>query len=306
MKILDFQFLHWLLLYYKFSIKAFGLKTKDFSTSQYIPKRMKILRDLRLSTKLLILLEITRKPHIKLKTIAEKIGISIQGVSEYLKIMNEEKLIQNIGGEYKVTTNGIQFLHKNFSELKDFVDKSIEKLDLIEVCAAIAKTKIKKGERVGLFMENGILNAYSGRKSKSSGFAIMDADIDEDVPVKNLEGIVELNHGKLCIIEIPSIIDGGSRKIDIKEIKNIYMNFKPNKIAVLDVVGISLAKKAKLKYDFEFAPQYSIIEAIQKGLNIMIFGTHDSVQNLRILNNEIGIMDFNEDIFKIKQSKDNV
>ena len=186
---------------------------------------MKILRDLRLSTKLLILLEITRKPRIKLKTIADKIGISIQGVSEYLKIMSEEELVQNIGGEYKATNKGVQFLHKHFSELKNFVDKSIEKLNLIEVCCAIAKTKINKGDKVGLFMENGILTAYAGKKSKSVGTAISDACIDEDIPIKNLEGIVELTQGKLCIIEIPSIRDGGSRNINIEDFCSLIKSY---------------------------------------------------------------------------------
>lgn len=255
---------------------------------------MKILRDIRLSTKLLILLEITKKENIKLKTIAEKIGMSVQGVSEYLKIMSREEIVQNIGGKYKPTKKGIEFLHKNFLELKNFVDKSINKLNLIEVCEAIAKNKIKKGEKVGLFMENGILTAYSKKKSSSFGIAMMDADVDDDLGIKNLKGIVKLTQGNLYIIELPSIKDGGSRNVNIEKIKKNYSKFKPDKIAVLDVVGIAVAKKAKLKYDFEFAPIYSIIDAVKKGLDVIVFGTSESIQNLRTAINEVELGDLDK------------
>ena len=262
---------------------------------------MKILRDLRLSTKLLILLEITRTPRIKLRSIADKIGISVQGVSEYIKIMINENLVEHIEGEYRATNKGVQFLHNNFTDLKKFVDNSIENLNLIDVCGAIAKTPIKKGETVGLFMENGFLTAYSNKKSNSIGTAEMDAMIDEDVPIKNLKGIVELNQGKLCVIEIPSIRDGGSRNLDIEKIIKIYKKLKPDKIAVLDVLGIALAKKVKLVYDFEFGVNYSIIDAVQKGLDVLAFGTLESVQNLEIMINESGLNDF--DKFKFEKEK---
>jgi len=77
---------------------------------------MKILRDLRLITELLILLDVINNPHVKLKNIAEKLDITVQGASEYLRRMRKEGFIQNIGGEYKATKKGIEFLHTNFSE----------------------------------------------------------------------------------------------------------------------------------------------------------------------------------------------
>ena len=73
----------------------------------------------------------------------------------------------------------------------------------------------------------------------------------------------------------------------------------PDKIAVLDVVGVALAKKAELKFDFEFAPNYSIIDAVQKGLDVLVLGTLESVQNLKIFINESNLIDFK--ILKITQ-----
>lgn len=241
---------------------------------------MKILRDLRTSTKLLILSEITTDSYSKLKPIADKLAITIQGVSEYMKIMQAEGLVQTIGGEYKATTKGVQLLHDNIRQLKDFVDKTMERLDIIDVCTAIAKTPVKKGETVGLFMECGILTAYSKKKSKSTGIAMSDVAVGEDLGVTGLEGVVELSSGTLFIIELPTIRDGGSRKVALEKVRKKISAFKPDRIAALDITGLALIDKLGLKCDFEFAPINPAIEAVQKGLSVMAVGSTGSVHNL--------------------------
>ncbi len=241
---------------------------------------MKILRDLRLSTELLILLEVIKDPHIKLKTIAEKLDITVQGASEYLRRMKNEGFIQSIGRESRATKKGIDFLHTNFSELKTFVDAKIAELDIIDVCAAIAKTPIRKGDEVGLFMENGVLTAYSGRTSKSKGIAISNAEMDEDVAIKDLDGIVTLSPGMIHIVELPSIQKGGSGSISIEGIRKLHDRLRPQKVGVMDAVSIAVVKKAKIEPDFEFAPLSSAVDAVERGLNVMLFASSDQVHNV--------------------------
>lgn len=241
---------------------------------------MKILRDLRLSTELLILLEVINNPHIKLKNIAEKLDITVQGASDYLRRMKKEGFIQNIGGEYKTTKKGIEFLHSNFSELKEFVDLKISELNIIDVCAAIAKTQIKEGDEVGLFMENGVLTAYSGRKSKSKGIANSNADVDEDVAIKDLDGMVSLSPGEIHIVKLPSIREGGSNSVNIEGIKKLSRRFSPDKIGAMDVVSGAVLKKAGIIPDFEFATLSASIEALEKGLNVMLFASNDQIHSV--------------------------
>ncbi|MEE9150780.1 MAG: winged helix-turn-helix domain-containing protein [Thermoplasmata archaeon] len=238
---------------------------------------MKILRDLRLSTELLVLLEVINDPHVKLKTIAEKLDITVQGASEYLRRMKKEGFIQSIGGEYRATKKGIEFLHSNFSELKEFVDLKIAELNIIDVCAAIAKTQIKEGDEVGLFMENGVLTAYSKRDSQSKGIALSDADIDEDAAIKNLGGMVSLSPGIMHIVKLPSIREGGSNLVSIEEVKKLYKELNPGKIGAMDVVSIAVLKKAGIEPDFEFATLSASIEALEKGLDVMLFVSSDQV-----------------------------
>jgi Predicted transcriptional regulator len=246
---------------------------------------MKILRDLRLNTKLLILLEITIVSHSKLKPIADRLGITVQGISEYMKIMQSEGLVHITGGGYKATKKGVQFLHENIRDLKEFVERTMKKLEVIDLCAAIAKTRIKEGERVGLFMENGILTAYSNRSSGSMGTAMFDAGVGEDLGIKDLEGVIELLPGKLCIIELPMIEEGGTHKIDTKKAKSL--TFKPDRIGALDIVGLSFINELNLKCDFEFAPMNSTIEAVQRGMNVMVAGSAESVHKMILAIDEI-------------------
>jgi putative transcriptional regulator len=241
---------------------------------------MKVLRDLRLSTELLILMEVIKNPHSKLKAIANKLDITVQGVSEYLRRMKKEGKIQNIGGEWRATKSGIEFLHSNFSELKDFVDSKMVELNIIDICAAIAKTPIKKGDEVGLFMENGLLCAYSQRDSKSKGIAESDAQIDEDVAIKDLDGMVSLSPGMMHIVKLPSIREGGSSAVPIKDVKKIVDKLNPQKIGVLDAVSQAVLKKVQIEPDFEFASMYSAIEAAEKGLNVMILVSSEQIASV--------------------------
>lgn len=233
---------------------------------------MGLLREKSLSTKILILLEIATGHYSQLSPIAEKIGITKQAVSDYLKKMKEEGLIYVLNGEYKASVKGIEFLHSQLMELKEFLDKKIQKLNIIENCAAIAGNEIKRGEKVGLFMENGELTAYSGKKSSSMGIAMRDAEKGEDVPIKNMEGIVKHEIGRIYLIELPSPSEGGTRACNIKKIKEMMETLKIDRIGTCDIVAKVLLKKLEKPYHFEFASANATIEAAQKGLNVLLLG----------------------------------
>ena len=137
---------------------------------------MELLRNLGETTRILILLEISLRNHSVQRTIGEALGMTAQGVSEYLRTMQADGLVHIVDGEYRPTFEGVRVLHQRFRDLREFVDRGSKGLSIIEVTAAVAGSAIERGETVGLFMERGDLVAYAGRASPSRGRAITAAD----------------------------------------------------------------------------------------------------------------------------------
>jgi putative transcriptional regulator len=218
----------------------------------------------------LILVEIKSQSRLKLRDLAEKLDITVQGVSEYLKLMIQENLLIKFNGDYRLTQNGVEFLHKNMSELKNFVDINIKKMDIINACTAVAGEDLAKDDRVGLVMENGTLFARRIEKPKSSGIILYSAKEGEEVAIVDLEGIVEFDYGTITILELPSILDGGTRALDLKKIKKLIEEIEFEKIVIADIIGKNLFSKLRLKPDIEYSPIAAAIEAAQKGLNVLM------------------------------------
>src|SRR3989442_9249617 len=132
-------------------------------------KTMELLRNLRMSTRLLFLYEVTTSHHTRLRTIGERLGMTIQGTSEYAHGLEEDGLLSLVNGEYRATKKGIEFLHDRMHELRGFVDRAGREMAFVETTAAMAGGSVHRGGRVGLFMENGVLVAHEGRASPSTG-----------------------------------------------------------------------------------------------------------------------------------------
>lgn len=231
---------------------------------------MDILRDKSLSTQMLILLEIVTGHHFRQAAIAEKVGVTKQAVSEYLKKMRDDNLVTVIAGEYKATMQGTQLLHNQLLNLKHFLEVSMEKLEIIETGAALAGNTIDKGATVGLVMKNGRLMAYSGRDATSSGVALNDAQPGEDVVIQYLNGMVSLQPGTIYVLELPTPEMGGCRRVDAVAIKNRLKELSPDRVGVMGVVATAVVTTIGWPYDFEFATAAAAIEATQRGLTVAV------------------------------------
>jgi len=238
---------------------------------------MRVLRDVRESTKLLILKELTARRHSRLRTVAERLDITVQGVSEYMKLMTKEELIRNVDGDWRATRKGVEFLQAHFLALKEFVESSVKELSIVDIAAAIAGAEIKEGEKVGLFMERGELVAYPSRTSTSRGVAVHAASKGEDVGVKELEGIVRLHPGKVTILRIPSIRDGGTRRLDPRKARRIMKRHPTKVVAAVDLVGRIMARRIGLPVDISFSVLPATLEAAQHGLDILVLCPEDRV-----------------------------
>jgi len=239
---------------------------------------MKLIRDKSFSTQILILYELYTKPYSKLTPIAEKIGVTQQAVSEYMKNMIKQDLVQKIDGEYKPTIKGTYLLQKELSDLKNFVEERIDKLSLIKNCVALAKTPIKSGDKVALFMDDGWLVAYTNKQSSSMGIANNMAKVGDYITLGNLDGIIDHKVGKLYYFELPTPFTLKQNKIDTELIQKRIRTMNIDRIGILDAVAKSVCKKIGIKPDFEFGVIYAAIDAAQRGLNTAIFGYDEKIR----------------------------
>jgi len=225
--------------------------------------RVRLLRDLRESTRLLLLLELTRRRTTRLRELAEKLDVTVAGVSEYVKGMQEEGLVQHVGGEYRATKKGVEFLQERFRALRSFVESSTREMAIIEETVAVAAEDLREGERVGLFMEKGMLVARK-RGSPSAGQVASTARRGEAVAVRDLEGIVDLHPGKVSIARLTR---GRSSS---ESARGVFRRVKPDVVAAVDVQARALATKLAVDRVVEFAVVPATIEAAQRGMNVLL------------------------------------
>jgi putative transcriptional regulator len=136
----------------------------------------------------------------------------------------------------------------------------------------MATKPIKTGEKVGLIMEKGILYAVAESNSEAEAFgtATTDANRGEDVGLKDLQGKVKLEQGRILIVKLPSTRQGGSRTVDIDKVRTFYEQFQPDRVGVMGAVGRSILNKLGLKADVEFGISRAAALAASRGLNVFV------------------------------------
>jgi len=238
------------------------------------------LRDLRRNTELLILIELIESPSARLKEIAARLEITVQAVSQYMTAMKKEGLLKEQAGKLRPTRKGMQILQEHFTSLKQEVDATLRRLRVIDTCVAIAGKDVSKGQSVGLVMEDGMLMAYPGSESSSTGAAQEAASEGDDVLIGQLEGIVDMELGELLVIEIPPESEGGSKAADIAKAKGKIEQLSPGLLVAGDIAGASLLSKSTEEFFTIHAPIESSMSALSKGVDVAFCGGKESTDQM--------------------------
>jgi len=225
-------------------------------------------------TKTLLLMEVVSERHSTLKTIAGNLDITSQAVSDYFHQMKKEGYMANEDGFYTATNEGVLFLQNNLLDIKSFVDERLSTLSIIRSTNAIAENRIRKGERVYLFMKQGLLFATSGSKTTSSGVAATDCPKDGVLVVEQLEGIVEMDPGKLSLISLPEKT-GGIGKRDLQKHLDTHC-----RVAALDLDAVALLREKKIDCHYEFATLPVLRDSLQRGISITCLGRQKNIHDL--------------------------
>ncbi|MEM0467328.1 MAG: winged helix-turn-helix transcriptional regulator [Candidatus Thermoplasmatota archaeon] len=245
---------------------------------------MNLLRNKNLSTQILILYELHTNAYSKLKPLAIKLGITQQAVSEYIRKMKQQNLICREERHYKPTIQGVALLHEELSSLKQFADASIKNLSLITHCIALAAAPLKKGQQVGLYMDDGWLWAHPQKNSPSTGIALTSADTHDPAVIGNLKGILDHTIGDIYLFQLQQPTPSTTTQPSLKRMKQQLQRIPVDLIACLDPVAYSICRKIGVKPEIQYSAAAASIDAAQRGRSVAVFGSKDSIQNtLRLL-----------------------
>ena len=81
---------------------------------------------------------------------------------------------------------------------------------------------------------------------------------------------MKIKQGKILIVKLPSIRQGGSRAVDFAKVRTLFDEFKPDRIAVMGAEGRAVLNKLKLKADIEFGISRAVAIAASRGLNVFV------------------------------------
>lgn len=152
---------------------------------------------------LLFLYECETREVTNLRSVAERLGLSVQAASHTYRSLSRRGLVELSGARYRSTVHGVDWLHSAFGSVRDDLADRLERLYIVRTTRAVATGPIEKGQRVSLKIRAGTLTARPGGGPGSRGRAHTRAEAGELVEVGELEGIVPLSHGRLRVLALP-------------------------------------------------------------------------------------------------------
>jgi putative transcriptional regulator len=241
---------------------------------------VEILRNKNQATRLQILAEIADSgPYIQQRDIARRLNVTPQAISDYMgQLVKDGYIIPDGHSCYRVTNQGINWIIKVLKEIKEYSDFIVESITSFSICAAVAETDLLKGQKVGLKMKDGLLYATSQAGQGATGTIFSAAQAGEDAGIKDIEGIVDLDTGKVTIVKIPSIQRGGSKGADLIRLKKSLERKHPvGAIGIEAMVALDLAGAPA---GYIFGVKEAAVEAAQHGLNPVVACVEDEISGL--------------------------
>jgi putative transcriptional regulator len=233
-----------------------------------------VLDNKRAATKFRVLVEIAdRQPAVNQGEIADAVGVTSQAVSEYIRELVDEGLVEKEArSRYRVTKQGVDWLFQQASDVKRFADHVTEDvLGSMQEDAAFATDDIDSGETVSLFIEEGLLHAEPGDEGPATGVATTDAAEGEVVGVTGFAGIIDLEPGDVTVFQVSPIRssypEGSAALGDAAAAADV--------VAAAGVEAVAALRKSDAEADVTFAAGEVAADAASRGLDVVVVATTD-------------------------------
>jgi putative transcriptional regulator len=240
-----------------------------------------VLQSKRESSRFQILVEIAaHQPNLRQKEVAEKLGVTPQAISEYIKELVSDGLVTTDGRmRYSITKEGVEWLLESAAELKRYARVIMEDIiSHVSVWTAIAEVDLAEGERVSLEMRSGLL--YANRKDgiEATGVVISGVRSGEDVGVSDLRGLISLDEGRIILCKVPRVQNGGSRKIDLQALAEQLSRAKM--VGCLGIEALVALRKLGREPDIIFGAKEFAVEAAYHGITSVIVSVDEQIPSL--------------------------
>jgi putative transcriptional regulator len=240
-----------------------------------------VLQSKRESSRFQILVEIAaHQPNLRQKEVAEKLGVTPQAISEYIKELVSDGLVTTDGRmRYSITKEGVEWLLESAAELKRYARVVMEDIiSHVSVWTAIAEADLAEGERVSLEMRSGLL--YANRKDgiEATGVVIAGVRSGEDVGVSDLRGLISLDEGRIILCKVPRVQNGGSRKVDLQALAEQLSRAKM--VGCLGIEALVALRKLGREPDIIFGAKEFAVEAAYHGITSVIVSVDEQIPSL--------------------------
>ncbi len=240
----------------------------------------KILKSKNVATRFRILVEVAaNQPTIHQKSIAAKLEVTPQAVSDYMNKLEQEGMVVSEGrSKYRVTQEGINWMLVMLREMDAYCDYVRTTITNVTVCAAVADDDLTEGQLVGLVMKDGLLVATNEAGGGATGVAVSGGRRGEDVGISQVEGIVSFERGSITVLKVPDIQKGGSARADTGRLKKELG--KHQAVGTIGIEAVVAARRAGIEPQYTCGVTAAAVEATRIGLSFVIVCTEDAVPEL--------------------------